>query len=514
MVRRQKTRQAKGRGVGGRGSGIGISASSGWVEPVNPLRIAANLTKPNSLADTTSSGNEQRQSRLPHYFGGDLSEVWLVYGNWWLDIGATGKEQVTGNAVTLGAALEYNGVTVAAPNANGYTLANDETFLAGPLLPAAFGVAKFTDGDQFFSRSSATVTAGQKIPRSGQYASETPASRVSSAAGDTQWKDATGTMTGTVNNTFGPIMVVGRYITPAKAVFSIGDSLEEGQSDSSPYPNSANAGGYVARGAWNASKTSLALMGRAGAAISRHLVSGGADVARRRALYRYATHGLIAYGANDLFNVDGTSFLSTLAAEIVVMRAAGIKHITISAVAPRTVSTDKFITTANQSAQPLWDTTVIATVNAAIAAMVPGTIDAVMDVNADWGDSGGAAKWVVNGVAFYPIPSPTDGSYLGVAGSGTITAATNSTSVIGVGSAFTTEAAVGNFLYQSTTYLGRIASITNDLLLVLEANSLAAASGAAYIIAPSQIGTHPSPALYTLAGTRLTTLLNASPVYQ
>lgn len=479
------------------------------------LRVVANLTRGNYASDTTASGNEMRQARAPHYIAQAVSEIWLVYANWWLDIGAGGREVSNGNAVTLGAALEMNGITVVAPNASSYTLADDETFLAGPFYPSQFGLTpSSTAGLQVFSRTVETVTVGQKITRSGQYLSEAPASRLSSAAGASQLS-STGAFTG-ANNQVGPapIMILGRTVAPAVSIITMGDSIEEGQNDTNQYPNASNGGGYLQRGAWNATKTAIAQLGRHGGTLSR--LSNGTDGARRRALYRYASHAVIAFGANDLFGPASpvATFETNLAAEIALMRTAGIRYVAVSTVAPRTISTNKFTDATGQSQQTNWDPVNFSgVVNSYIAALTGGN-DAAFDVNADWGDSGANTKWVTNGSAFYPITSPTDGSGgTTTAGTGTITTLTSSTTVTGVGTAFTTQAAIGNFVYQSTTYLGRVQSITNDLSITLEANALAAVTGATFIVATAQVGTHPSAALMTAAGTSMTTLINGMTKY-
>lgn len=70
-------------------------------------------------------------------------------------------------------------------------------------------------------------------------------------------------------------------------------------------------------------------------------------------------------------------------------------------------------------------------------------------------------------------------------GTGTITAATNSTSVTGSGTSFTTQVAVGDKIYTAAGVLGTVASITNDTTLVLSANSAFAGSGVAFKVLPS-----------------------------
>src|ERR1017187_9263212 len=64
--------------------------------------------------------------------------------------------------------------------------------------------------------------------------------------------------------------------------------------------------------------------------------------------------------------------------------------------------------------------------------------------------------------------------------SGTITAATNSAAILGVGTAFTTQTSVGSYLYTTAGVLiGQILVITDDLHVTLTANAAVVVAGAA-----------------------------------
>lgn len=76
-----------------------------------------------------------------------------------------------------------------------------------------------------------------------------------------------------------------------------------------------------------------------------------------------------------------------------------------------------------------------------------------------------------------------------VAGSGTVTAATNTAVVTGVGTLFLTETAVGKWVGNTTgATSGIVQSIANNLSLTLTANSAVAIAGAAYTLAPTANG--------------------------
>ena len=69
-----------------------------------------------------------------------------------------------------------------------------------------------------------------------------------------------------------------------------------------------------------------------------------------------------------------------------------------------------------------------------------------------------------------------------ITGTGTITSATNSTSVTGSGTSFETQVRAGDTIRVGDTAIGVVSSITNNTTLVLTANALSAQSGAAFKI--------------------------------
>jgi hypothetical protein len=69
----------------------------------------------------------------------------------------------------------------------------------------------------------------------------------------------------------------------------------------------------------------------------------------------------------------------------------------------------------------------------------------------------------------------------GVSGTGTISGATNTTSVTGSGTAFTTQLQVGSILYTtSDVYIGKVASIASNTALTLSANAAVAITGGVF----------------------------------
>ena len=77
-----------------------------------------------------------------------------------------------------------------------------------------------------------------------------------------------------------------------------------------------------------------------------------------------------------------------------------------------------------------------------------------------------------------------------VPGTGTITANTTSSVVTGSGTSFTTQVAVGNWLFSqdSTVNWGQVQAIANNTSLTLTANSSANTSGGSFSITPTANG--------------------------
>lgn len=72
-------------------------------------------------------------------------------------------------------------------------------------------------------------------------------------------------------------------------------------------------------------------------------------------------------------------------------------------------------------------------------------------------------------------------------GTGTITATTGAATVVGVGTLFTTQAAIGDKIYSGGVLIGTILTITDALNLTFAANGAAAVTGGAYNIVPTGV---------------------------
>lgn len=400
--------------------GIGVEgtiegALEGTVEGGNasqrPLQVVGNLTRAPYATDTTSAGNEMRQQRCPFFLGtSPVTEIWFVVAGWYVELGAGGREFNVGNDFAAILALEYNGQTKYCPlatQAAPFTVVNGSTHLIGPYFATDFGLSEFPANAAMFSRMCSTVAAGLNLPRTGQYMSEGPASRLNSAAGANQIS-ATGVFTG-ANNQVGPtpMMVIGRTTAPQVSIIEVGDSIGEGQNDSNQFPNASNGGGYFQRGAWNTNKTSIAQLGRHGATLAAYVNFS----AKRRALFIYATHIFIEFGTNDMFlPTTATLFLDNLATAVAAAKAAMVlnpaKWVCCITVGPRTATAWTLADGSDQTATPSWNYTGVGDVNTALAAFAPGN-DAFFDVNPDFGLAGSYLKWFANGTPTFATPDGT-----------------------------------------------------------------------------------------------------------
>lgn len=90
-----------------------------------------------------------------------------------------------------------------------------------------------------------------------------------------------------------------------------------------------------------------------------------------------------------------------------------------------------------------------------------------------------------------------------MSGTGTITATTGAATVAGVGTAFTTEVAVGDKIYSNGVLIGTVLSIASATALTLAANGAAAVTGASFNIVASGNSTFAAPITGALTTTNI-----------
>ena len=203
---------------------------------------------------------------------------------------------------------------------------------------------------------------------------------------------------GSAGGGYGPLAVLGYTADGQVAVAYLGDSIADGTGDTTV----TLIDGYIARGLQSVDGGPIPY-----ARLSRGSDSLYANTApfgmRKRALFDYATHGIIALGTNDI--AAGTSFasLKDLVLEISTeMRRRGL-WVVMPTLWPRTTSTNGWADAAGQTL--LTGFTVGGTrdqFNGWIRSGADGLIDDYYDVNEIAEDPAHPGKWNTNGTAGYP----------------------------------------------------------------------------------------------------------------
>jgi hypothetical protein len=320
---------------------------------VQPLRSAVSraMVGQNFVAGLAST-HVQGQSRMRMALGdAPLSELHVCYGNW------GGPHEAVGSGdITVEAAIESdNPLGVARftwSGVNTITLTPGQTACSDALYPTAFGLAVFPANAAEWFRTGVVAASSTGFPFSyllsgpgeGMYAGPLFASQV----------NATGPMTTPSGGTpasgmLTPFAVLGRYTVAMPTLCDIGDSISAGIEDSSiAEQQSQLAGhGYVGRAAYESDGARIYPTFRL--AISGDTADDGGYV-RRAGFFRYCTHGVAAWGVNDIQIEGPSTVFSNLKTAWALMHADGIQYIYQTTLTPRTTSTDGWATAARQKA--------------------------------------------------------------------------------------------------------------------------------------------------------------------
>jgi parallel beta-helix repeat protein len=331
----------------------GMGAATPTPPVIQPLRSAVSKAAVgqgfvSGLAGTAVQG----QSRMHMMLGdGSLTELHVCYGNWASPSEAPGP----GNLI-IEAALESDGPLGVAhftwSGANTITLTPGQTACSDALLPSAFGLTVFPANSAEWFRTGATAVSNVGFPFS----------NLLGFVGEGAWAGpvftsqvlATGPMTtpsggAAASGMLTPFAVTGRYTVAMPSLCDIGDSISNGVNDSAQtVPQGYYTGnGYVGRAA--------ALQG--GAEIYPTFKLGiqgegvtGTNYTGRALFFPLCTHGVVAWGTNDLAGgTAAATVLTSLEAVWNKMSAAGIGNIWQALVIPRTTSTDGWATEINQT---------------------------------------------------------------------------------------------------------------------------------------------------------------------
>jgi lysophospholipase L1-like esterase len=379
--------------------------------PVSPAvsgrRLQAVSTRFNVLREFVGSPTYTRtESRIKAAAPGvPIHGVRLVFAN---ALVSGGLGEFDGyNAVNVTAAVEptYTPAIAIPVTFNGrreVTLDPGAIALSDPVPGLAFDASNSWVGGDFFVRTGLTVGAGGRWPQD-YYPLSAGEGCFDSNSGASQVY-ATGPMSApsggasSVNGGFGPIAVVGYTDTGQVSVVYLGDSIADGVGD--------DQDGYIARALAdvNGYPVPYIKLSRGSDTLGNNALAYGY---RRRALFEYGTHGIIALGTNDIVTGASLETMKNLVTEIsAAMRGRGLKVIG-STIWPRTTSTDSWATLANQTpVAGFAPGGVRDQFNAWIKNYADGLLDHWYDPCEFTESPSAPGKWNVNGSPNYPT---TDG---------------------------------------------------------------------------------------------------------
>lgn len=329
-----------------------------------PLRVV-------STNNQIITGSEARNSfqtvysHMPYVIGsGDVNGIKLS------DIGWTRTTAATvdfTNPITIDAAVLHDNISYVPVYKGGSRTwviaagANDSQ--CDTILPSALGLSKFTLGATYWWKARITLSvAGHNVPfANGRHTgsrTNTQAWWVNPVNTTVSTVDAPGpfTYTGTApdarTNTYCPIML-GTFVTgDPMTVFGAGDSIHQGQGDSTGILN----GFGIFQRAMHDDNTAA----RQIASINFNRIGGASNgfnsATNDRCAWwsQYCNVGVLQHGTND-FGTNGTgllpaTMLTSNRTTYAKLRGYGVQKLVQVKIGPRTSSTDAFATELNQTA--------------------------------------------------------------------------------------------------------------------------------------------------------------------
>lgn len=469
---------------------------------------------PINAGSAATTNNVRAETRRSENFGStDQSEIRAVFSGYYVDA-TTGQETACGNAVTIEAAIECNGVTVpfTFDGAATGTIPNGAAeYVSDPLYPWMFGLSKFPAGAQFWWRERRDVIAGQRFVRHGSVQSQAGEGTFLSNGASPSQVSATGVMTqqasgSTIACCFAPTLLIGRSVGRAATAWAgVGDSIMQGSN--APYfggasDGSADNGGWFTDALYNVNgmKHAHCLLAQNSTYASQTIEAPSLSTAftKRRALFKYFTHAIENYGTNDIGSGAQTGAATYVRRQKIwgALKSgdSAIRKVYAVTILPRTDSTDGW-TTNNQTPRTGYTTSAARdVVNAGIlTSLAVGEINGIFDLN---------ALFAEGNVWKRPTGSRTVADGAIASGTRNLTSATAAFTAADVGKSVTIAGAGA----AGALLCGSIVSITNATTVVCNfintsTNATTTVSGAAVNIggALTDDGTHPNMAAANLA---------------
>lgn len=339
--------------------GLGLAPNGGGIAPI-VQQIGTRAEQNLAISGALTTGNQKLSGRVRMYFSQDCNNIQIGFNGFYTVDAISGNgnqciETNLGHDYTQRVALEYNGMSVAFTwdGANFGTIVNGVALKLTDKLPAsAFGLTKFTKGDQAWLRMERTVPVGgfclyhyanvNSPAITGEQFQNGALSATDMLTNTGDWPRTNGW------NAHGvvwlPSCVIGEVTGKKRATAVIGASIEHGAGETGRGDGYNLSGGYIRRG-YAANKEAKIMLARA----TESAASFVANSAKRREYLKYVNAIYTAHGGNDYSYALGVPSTKTALQQIWAWgKAAGclVHHIGLSV---KSDSTDGWATEANQT---------------------------------------------------------------------------------------------------------------------------------------------------------------------
>lgn len=323
-------------------------------------QIASRSEQNIAVSGALTAANQKSGGRARFYFSHDCDKIQVGFNGYYIvDAGAGNSNQCIetplANTYDMRCAVEYLGQSkILAWNGAGLRtiLAGEDLALSDQLLASAFGVQKFTKGDEFWLRMERVTPVGGNmlyhyanvnspaITGERFFTAATTATDVLPGTGD--WPATGGWAPQSV--VWLPCCIIGEISGKKQSDIVLGASIEHGANESGRGDGVNGAGGYIRRGYAVKKGARISIM-----KPTESAKSFVANSAKRRKLFPYATHAYTAHGGNDYSYGYSAAATETAYDQIWALCRAASHKITHIGLAVKTDSTNGWIDEANQT---------------------------------------------------------------------------------------------------------------------------------------------------------------------
>ncbi len=316
-----------------------LTAAAGGAGEWGRLPAYTGLVATRTLAPISiNTTNKQLMSRSPHYMRDSVTQVKVLFPNWYVNPSSTHAELGSGADATITASIEYPAGVFTQILFGGLS---SGTVPNGGNLVSDWVTVTIPDGALMWVRTFWTSTAGVLTIPHDLTGTGLPGAGLEVAVSGLTDKTMSGTVTAG-DNEYSPVAIVATTTRPSVVI--VGDSICLGDSSREVTGDASGDFGIVARSIGpNYAYASYCQNGdQAEDIVASHT--------NRAALFAYASHLISEYGSNDLYtnNASAATVLGLLQTIWGWMTDLG-GHAYQTTITPRTTSTDNWATTGNQS---------------------------------------------------------------------------------------------------------------------------------------------------------------------